>query len=338
MARYVTELDRALVAADTDLRRWAFGRGPHRAPAGTRRVRVPLRVLRRVWRVVPTPRVEHLVAGCDVVHATDLAPPPTRLPLVMTVHDLDALLRPDLHDRWAVGQQRAQLAAARTRAHAVIADSEATADALRAHGVDAARITVVRLGVTPLPDPDTSVVPADTPYLLAVGSLDARKGLDCLVRAFASADLDGILLVIAGPEAHRAHEVTAAVSAAGVADRVVLPGRVTDAQLAALYRHTLAYCLPSRAEGFGLPLLEAMNEGAAVLASDLPVLREIGGEAVRYLPVDDVDAWATGLHAVVSDDAARAELAAAGPGRAARFTWEATARETLAVYERVTRS
>jgi len=334
VARYVTELDRALVAAGIELRRFAVGRGPHAAPAGTRRLPVPMRVLHRTWRVLPIPRVEHIAGQADLVHVTDLVPPPTRLPLVITVHDLDALDRPDLHGRRARALQLAQLAAARERADAVIADSAATAGALRGHGVDADRIAVVRLGCTALPAPDPTAVP-DGPYLLAVGTIDARKGIDTLVEAFGRADVDGVRLVIAGPEGYQAAQVDAAVAEAGIADRVLLPGRVSDAALAGLYAGATAYCLPSRAEGFGLPVLEAMAAGSPVIASDLPVLREIAEGAAAFVPVDDVDAWVAAIEGVVGDDGARAAQAVIGRQRASEFTWTATAEATVAVYERL---
>jgi glycosyltransferase involved in cell wall biosynthesis len=334
VARYVTQLDGALVDAGVELHRYAFGRAPHSVPPGTRRLPVPLRLLRPLWRVVRLPRVEHLTGAVDVVLVTDLAPPPTRRPLVVTVHDLDAIDRPDLHDVRAQRLQHDQLDAARERADEVIAVSATTAAALAAHGVDAARISVVPHGATPLPPADRRLVP-DGPYVLAVGTVDARKGLDVLIEGFARAHLDGAQLVIAGPDGHRADDARAAAAAHGIAERVTFPGRVGDAELAGLYEGALAYCLPSRAEGFGLPLLEAMGAGVAVVASDLPVVREVAGDVAVLVPVGDAAAWADALERLVADDAGRAARAAAGPGVAARYTWAAAAQATIAIYERL---
>lgn len=295
---------------------------------------MPLRILQRTWGFIPLPRAEQIAGSAEVVHITDVVPPPTRLPLVLTVHDLDALDRAELHGARARSLQGAQLVAARERADAVIAVSAVTAAALRARGVDADRITVVHHGLTALPAPDRGAVP-DGPYFLAVGTLDARKGLDVLIQAFGRAQLDGARLVIAGPDGHRADDVRAAVRAAGADGRVVLPGRVTDAELAALYQAALAYCLPSRAEGFGMPVLEAMAAGTPVIASDLPVVREVAGDAVVPVAVGDVDAWAGALEEMRRDDNRRRSLGAAGPSVAARYTWSEAARATAAVYERV---
>ena len=333
VARYVTQLGAALDDAGVELHRYGFGRAPYAAPPRTRRLPVPLRVLRPLWRAIPLPRVEHLTGAVDVVHVTDLAPPPTRLPLVLTVHDLDAIERPDLHDVRAQRLQQAQLVAARVRAVEVIAVSATTAAALTAHGVDSDRISVVPHGATPLPAPDWRFVPVG-PYVLAVGTVDARKGLDVLIEGFSRAQLDGTSLVIAGPDGHRAEEARAVAAARGLGGRVIFPGRVGDAELAGLYEGALCYCLPSRAEGFGLPLLEAMGAGLPVLASDLPVVREVAGDVGVLVPVGDADAWAVALEQLVGDDAARAERGAAGRGVAARYTWAAAAQKTAAVYER----
>lgn len=333
VARYVGRLDDALGALDppVERHRFALGRAHHDLPAGTRRVTVPLRALHRWWSAVRWPPIERLVGPCDLVHATDLVPPPTARPLVLTVHDLDAVLHPDLHSARARRQQVAQLEAARRRADAVIADSEATAEVLRRQGVDAGKVTVVALGTTPLPAPDHRRVP-DRPYLLFVGTVDARKGLDVLLAAFDAAALGDVDLLLAGPDQHGAGAIRARAAAA---PGVTLLGRVTDAELAGLYDRALAVCLPSRAEGFGLTVLEAMAAGAPIVASDLPVLREVGGDDVVYVPTGDVDAWSTALTGIVGDGAHRARLAAAGPPRAATFTWQRTAERTAAVYESV---
>jgi glycosyltransferase involved in cell wall biosynthesis len=334
VARYTAELDAELHRAGVDLRRFAFGRGPHAAPDGTTRLRVPLRALRATWRVAPVPRVEHLVRGCDLVHVTDLAPPPTRLPVVMTVHDLDAVDHPGLHSPLARRLQRDQLRAARDRATAVIADSHVTADALRTHGVSSDRITVVPLGTPRLAEPGDRTPPSGT-YLLFVGSLDARKGLDILLEGFAAAELDDVRLLLVGPDGHDAAGVRARVTELGLDERVELRGRVDDAELSATYAGAAGFCFPSRAEGFGLPVLEAMAAGTPVLASDLPITREVAGSAAELVPVGDVRAWAIAMARLVQDGAARQEMVDAGRARARAFRWEDTAAATADVYRLV---
>jgi glycosyltransferase involved in cell wall biosynthesis len=119
----------------------------------------------------------------------------------------------------------------------------------------------------------------------------------------------------------------------GVADRVTLTGRVTDAQLAALYERCIAVCVPSVAEGFGLPLLEAAAAGAPVVASDLPVFRELEGLAALYAPPRDEQAWADALERIVADDALRRESAVRACAVAREYTWDRTAAIALTAYE-----
>ncbi|MBM3660201.1 MAG: glycosyltransferase family 4 protein, partial [Actinobacteria bacterium] len=119
-------------------------------------------------------------------------------------------------------------------------------------------------------------------------------------------------------------------------DRVVFAGAVAADRLRALYRGADVFALPSRHEGFGLPVVEAAAQGTAVLASDLPVLQEVAGDAAVFAPVGDAVAWADVLGALLRDDGARATLGAAGIARAAEFTWEASGRAHLEVYRSVT--
>jgi glycosyltransferase involved in cell wall biosynthesis len=334
VARYVRELGAALEGREIDVVRFAIGRGEHRAglPPATRHVRVPLRVVQRAWAFARTPRAERLAPGCDLVHSPDLVPPPTRRPLVLTVHDLVALEHPELHPPRSVAIQRAQLAAARERATIVVSVSAATRDALCTRGVDPERVVVVPNGVTRMPAPDPTLVPS-LPYFLAVGSSMPRKGLATLVAAFAQAVPEPVRLVLAGAPGWTDDRLTSTIDGCGAASRVVRLGAVTDARLAALYRGCLAVCVPSVAEGFGLPLLEAACAGAAVVASDLPVFREIDGAVAVYAPPRDVAAWADALQRVLADDGLRDAARTRGPEVARRYSWDRTASLTIAAYE-----
>jgi glycosyltransferase involved in cell wall biosynthesis len=255
----------------------------------------------------------------------------------MTIHDLVTLEHPELHPPRSVAVQRAQLDAAIHRATFVLSVSHATADMLRSRGVEAARIIVAPLGVTTFPAPDCSIVPRD-PYLLAVGALTPRKGLGTLLAAFARARLPGVRLVLAGPPYWNESSVLDAIGRHGVADRVTCTGRVSDARLAALYETCLAVCVPSVAEGFGLPVLEAAAAGAPVVASDLPVFRELEGPVALYVPVGDEDAWTHALERVVADDALRLEAGAHAGAVARRYTWDHAASLTITAYERAVRA
>lgn len=330
VARYARELGAALAGQGVDLAPFAVGRALRPVPAGARHLRVPLRVVQRSWRLTGRPRAEDLVGPVQVVHSLDLAICPSTRPTVATVHDLAAVDHPGLHPRRAVAQQRARLVAL-AQARVVLADSAATARALVSHGAaGAGRVQVVPLGLSALPSPVDP--PVDGPFLLAVGELCPRKGYECLVQALAQAGLGPLKLVLAGPDGGCGPGLDALAAREGLGSRLVVLGRVDDAVLAGLYRDALALCLPSWAEGFALPVLEAMAAGLPVVASDLEVVAELAGDAAVLVAPGDVAAWAGALSDLVADAGLRHRLASAGPPRAAGFTWEAAAQATIAAY------
>jgi glycosyltransferase involved in cell wall biosynthesis len=334
VARYVRELGAALERRGVELVRYALGRGDGAGlPVGTRRRRVPLRVVQRSRLASAWLSAERLAPGCDLVHVPDLVPPPATVPLVLTVHDLVALEHPALHPSRAAHAQQLQLDAARDVADVVLAVSQATADALVRNGVPQDRIVVAPNGVTTLPAPDRSVAPA-RPFLLAVGAITPRKGLALLASAFAAAALPPeTVLVLAGADGWDAARVVNDIASVGAGDRVVRTGRVTDGQLAALYRECIAVCVPSVAEGFGLPVIEAAAAGAPVVASDLAVFRELDTGAL-LVPAGDVTAWSAALERVAGDRELRAAAAARADHIECTFSWDRTAAITIAAYER----
>ncbi len=331
VARYVRETARALTDRGQELAAFAIGRG-QAATDGmpVRRLRVPLRIVHRSWAAIGVPRAEWIVRDCALVHIPDLIPPPTRLPLVMTVHDLDAVDRPDLHPPRAAAIQSQQAAAARDRA-AVVLTSAATAPLLEARGVERERIIVTPSGVTPLPEPDFTLVPPD-PYFLVVGALALRKGQDVVVSALGRAGQPVARLVLAGPDGWGASRVRSAIARYG-GDMVTVTGPVSDAQLAGLYRRCAAVCVPSHAEGFGIPILEAAALGVPVVASDIRAARELQPAVSLFVPPGDEVAWAAALEQVLHDPELRPSAGEHGPAFAAGFTWDRVASVTLSAYQ-----
>jgi glycosyltransferase involved in cell wall biosynthesis len=332
-------------------------------PAGRRRA--ARNADRLLNRLVDYPRALKRRARADafdLLHVVDHsysqlvhAAPPGRA--VVTCHDLDTfacLLEPARHPRplWFRAMTRRILAGLQ-RAAAIACDTEATAAALRAHGlVDPARLHVVPLGLdpacSPAPDPAADAAaarllgPADPqgpPALLHVGSTVPRKRIDVLLAVVAAARReypDARLIRVGGPLEPAQERLARSL---GLADAVVTLPFLDRATLAAVYRRAALVLQPSAAEGFGLPVAEALACGTPVLASDLPALREVGGAAACYRPVGAVAAWAAAAGELLEQhrrrDAAWHARRAAGLAHAARFGWPAHVDRLVAIYHAV---
>ncbi len=260
---------------------------------------------------------------------------------VVTIHDLGYLAFPEAH----TVRRRLELDLS-TRwclraAQRVIAISQATKnDLVRHYGADPERIVVVHLGCSNLfrPPDDPGQIAAiracyalESPYFLYIGTIQPRKNLTRLIEAFARAGADDALLVIAGRRGWLSEPIVRRVAELGLTNRVRFPGYVPDADLPALLSGALAFVFPSLHEGFGMPVLEAMACGAPVLTSTTSALPEVAGDAALLVDPCDTDAIAAALRRLAADAPLRASLRARGLERAAGFTWERTARETLDV-------
>ncbi|HEX8228831.1 MAG TPA: glycosyltransferase family 1 protein [Chloroflexia bacterium] len=177
-------------------------------------------------------------------------------------------------------------------------------------------------------------------YIFFVGTIEPRKNLPTLLEAYRKL-LDGKrvspvpALVIAGREGWLFEQVHAKIDALQLREQVYLPGGVDDAALVSLYQGALAFVMPSLYEGFGLPVLEAMQCGVPVVSSNAGSLAEVAGDAAILVDPRDVDGWAAGLERVLLDQEEAARLVERGLRQARRFSWERAARETWALYERV---
>jgi glycosyltransferase involved in cell wall biosynthesis len=179
-----------------------------------------------------------------------------------------------------------------------------------------------------------------TPFLLHVGDLHERRNLEVALEALANVRRDAAAasrpsLVLAGVDRGVGDRLRTSAAANGIGDAVVFVGSVTDQTLRALYCAAAALVYPSRYEGFGFPVLEAMASGTPVLASRCASLPEVLGEAGMLLDPDDVRQWTEALTVVLSDGEQSARMRTAGRARASSFTWAKTARITLDVYRHV---
>ncbi|HWQ11813.1 MAG TPA: glycosyltransferase family 1 protein [Roseiflexaceae bacterium] len=287
------------------------------------------------------------------------APLARRTRSVVTIHDMGYLHFPAAHTRAQRLYLRLSTAWSARAAHRVIAVSAATrADLVRLAGVRPEKIAVVHHGLAErfrrrmtadrgLTTDDhgsttgdrrrvREIVGSEAPYFLYVGTIQPRKNLVRLIEAFAAAfnvqpSPHNVRLVIAGKTGWLAQGIAQRAAELGVADRVRFAGYVPDEDVPDLMTGALAFVFPSLYEGFGMPVLEAMSCGAPVLTSTTSSLPEVAGDAALLVDPEDTPAIAAALTRLAAEPELRAELRRRGYARAAQFTWERCAEQTLAV-------
>lgn len=313
----------------------------------------------RLWTLFALPHALQREAA-DLLHVQYTAPPRylCPCPIVTTVHDISFRLYP----QWFPLRHRLLMnltvPASMRQAARVITDSESSRlDIIRCYGLPARKIAAIPLGLPEgFADEDGRSYEArqetarcitkerfalDKPFVLAVGVLQPRKNLPMLAEAFGRAKVKFCLphqLAIVGKIGWGTGQETlrqAAERGGGktATDALVFTGYVDDADLPTLYRACDVFAYPSLYEGFGFPPLEAMACSAPVLVSDAPCLPEFAGDVAQIVPATDVNAWAEMLGTMLGSPERRRDLALRGPAHAARFTWEATAERTIAVYQ-----
>lgn len=340
-----------------DLRLFVVGRvdAQARAAAPLPLHTTPLseRTMVRLWHRLdsPLPPVEWFTGGpIDLLHATDFVLPPSKARRkLLTVHDLAFLFHPNaampsLHHYLNVVVPRSV-----RRADGLIADSHHTArDLTEQWRVPPERITVVQGAVDhsvfqPVTDPQRLAAMrarygiGDGPFILGLSRLEPRKNFVRLIEAFAAARTAAKLphhLVIGGGKGWLYDTIFARVQELRLGDLVHFPGFIADDDLAALYSAADFFAYPSLYEGFGLPILEALACGTPVLTADNSCLPEAGGPGALYVHAEDVESIAAGLVRLATDNSLAAELRRAGMAHAATFTWERSAQQLLAAYQK----
>ncbi len=351
--------DEAL-AGRTDHRFLAFVHTPDLDLPGVKLVTTSLPLERPEARIaweqalLPAELVRH---QAGLVHGlVNVLPLRSRVRGVVTVHDLAFVRAPETLPPLKRAYLARLCAASVRRACAVIAVSRQTADdVVHYFGVPQAKVRVVHNGVaaefTPVGAsnaPDAGAIAAfrsarklPARYWLYLGTLEPRKNLDLLVRAFARwrrsapPDAGGVKLLLAGGKGWYYDTIFAQVAELGIAEDVIFGGFVPPAELADWYRGAELFLYPSRFEGFGLPVLEAMACGVPVLCSDAPGLREVAGDAALRLPPGDEEGWANAMQLLYDQSALRAELRRRGLVQAGGFSWQRSAQQTIQVYNEV---
>lgn len=277
-----------------------------------------------------------LWARADVLHCpANFGPALSRTPVVLTVHDLLSFRFPELVPNSGARGVQALTKSSVRGARTIVTDSEASAADLRAYlPAPGDRIAVVPLAATGYPGTANKRTDnVSRPFLLSSGNRLPHKNFDTLLRALAAlpAAVRPRLVV---PGSHDDDPLAPVVVELGLGDDVELLGWVDEDKLDALYLDAAAYVLPSRFEGFGLPVLEAMTRGCPVICSDIPVLREVGGNAALYADTRNSETLAAVINRVLADGPLRERLRTAGLEQAGRFSWEQVADSTVAVLTR----
>lgn len=287
------------------------------------------RPLRAAWRLGDRPAIERFTGPVDVVFGPNFVVPPSRRAArVALVHDLTAWRFPELCTRDTLQYPALVQRAVRGGAHVVTPTRAVADEVLAVVGARPERVHPVHWAPTPSPDGDAAAGQrraGGDRYVLALGTIEPRKDHVTLVRAFdlAADDDPSLVLVVAGPDGWGAEAFDAALADARHRDRVRRLGWVDDATRADLLAGAAAFAYPSRYEGFGLPPLEAMAAGTPVVATAVPALQEVLGDAAVLVAPGDEVALAHGLRRAFGER--REELVAAGRARAASFSWERAA-------------
>jgi len=296
------------------------------------------------------PKASHR-RGADLAHVPYFGPPwRSRVPVVVTIHDLIPLLLPEYAESRAVRLYMRMVSDCARRADMVLTDSQASArDIQRLLRIPNERLRITYLAAEDAyrPVPTVECTPIlerlrlDGPYLLYLGGFDCRKNVIGLLHAFAQARerLPEVCLAIAGrlPERDSAFapDPRPVAEALGLGDRVRWLGWVEEGDKPALYSGAIAFVFPSYYEGFGLPVLDAISCGTPAIVGGGSSLDEIAGGGGLVVSPDDFDALAEAMVALCRDGVLRQELSKAGLRHAASFSWERTAQETLNAYDAV---
>lgn len=318
-----------------------------RALPANLKIVLPKTRLRRYWFGIALPMYISR-SGIELFHGTNYEVPMCgRRPSVVTVHDLSLFLFPETHEERLVARAKRRYPRMMRRARAIITPTNAVRNELcQEFSISQEKIQVIPEAPRRLFQPvDHGIADGITrrmgiegKFVLFVGTVEPRKNLVTLIRAFShvleSTELKP-QLVIAGRKGWLSEDLSSLIQQLDLADRITFTGYVSEENLRILYSSCEVCVYPSLYEGFGLPPLEAMACGAPVITSRIRAIEETVGEAAVLVDPNDSHALAGAIAEILTDPNMREKLSAAGLKRAAQFTWEETARQTMEVYRKV---
>ncbi|MCK4649384.1 glycosyltransferase family 4 protein [bacterium] len=308
---------------------------------------VPGRIMRYLWDYFKIP-IEFSIGEVDIIHIMDfLIPNIKKARLIVTVHDISSILFPQWHTRYTRRWVKDRIYLAKEKAHKIIVDSVHTKkDLVRTLGVSEDLIAVIYGGVgeqfQPIKDRETlkqikKRYKIRDKYLLFLGTLEPRKNILGLIRAFHKIKnrFPNYQLVIAGKRGWKFQEIFKTVGELRLEDKVIFTGYLPEEDIPSLYSGAELFIYPTLYEGFGFPPLEAMACGTPVITSNLSSLPEVMGEAGILIDPNNIDELARAIESALSNEDLKRELRAKGVRQAAKFSWKRCAQETIKVYQEV---
>ena len=307
---------------------------------------MPGRAAQAAWKRLGWPPYDWLAGAADLYHFPNFIRPPLSRgkKSVVTIHDVSFLRMPETTEAKNLAWLSAEIHRTAKSADAILTDSHFSAQEIcELLPVPPEKVHPVWLGLPsfgPPPSPEAvtrtrKTLGLEKPYLLMVGTIEPRKNVPLLVKAYeALRGFDGDLVLVGGL-GWKTGPTLRAISESPRQTGIKLLRNLGDEPLAALYAGAAAFVFPTRYEGFGFPPLEAMGRGTPVVAARNSSLPEVLGAAAEWVDGFDAEEWASKIGAVLGDSARAARLRAAGLEQAKKFTWAETARKTWEIYRRL---